>query len=388
MKYPLFVQIHGVKPEILSSAPGRINLIGEHTDYNGGYVLPAAIHLRNYFLASKRNDGQVHIRAADFDQDDQFSIGRIVPSKTKRWANYVRGIFWVLGQAGCRPLGINGLIWGEVPLESGLSSSAALEVSIIKGLSALFEIEIPPIELAKLAQKAENEFVGVKCGLMDQFIAVFGRKDSALFLDCETLDFSHFPLNLEENGLSLTVYDTRVRRKLAASEYNARRQQASAALAILKTRGIRSYKEATFEVLQEAAADMDGTLYRRAKHVISENERVRKAVVALQVDDFEELGELFFQSHVSLRDDYEVSCPELDLLYDVGREFSGCWGARLVGAGFGGSGIALLEKSRSEDFRRAMLAAAREKNFPEPQFHEVSVGAGAEAVRPDKRITR
>jgi galactokinase len=381
MKQPLFVQIYGVKPEILSSAPGRINIIGEHTDYNGGYVLPAAIHLRNYFLASPRNDGQVNIRAADFDEEDRFTIDGIIPSKTKRWANYVRGIFWVLAQAGYRLRGINGLIWGEVPLESGLSSSAALEVSIIMGLSVLFQIEIPPVELAKLAQKAENDFVGVKCGLMDQFIAVFGREDSALFLDCETLHFSHFPLNLEKKGLSLVVYDTRVRRKLATSEYNTRRQQASDALAILKTKGVRSYKKATLAVLEDAAARMDGILYRRAKHVISENERVQKAVVALQADDFQTLGDLLFQSHLSLRDDYEVSCPELDLLYSVGRKFSGCWGARLVGAGFGGSGIALLEKSKSKDFRMAMLAAASKKNFPEPQFHEVFVGGGAAATR-------
>jgi galactokinase len=207
-----------------------------------------------------------------------------------------------------------------------------------------------------------------------------------LFLDCETLHFSHFPLNLEKKGLSLLVYDTGVRRKLATSEYNKRRQQSSDALAILKTKGVRSYKEATLAVLEDAAAHMDGILYRRAKHVISENERVRKAVVALQADDFQRLGDLLFQSHLSLRDDYEVSCPELDLLYSVGRKFSGCWGARLVGAGFGGSGIALLEKSKNQDFRMAMLAAASEKNFPEPQFYEVSVGGGASAIRSSEGI--
>ncbi len=385
MKPPDFSQIYGVSPEISSSAPGRINIIGEHTDYNGGYVLPAAIDLRNHFQASQRNDGLVHVRAADFDEEDQFTVDAVVPSETKRWANYVRGIFWALSQAGFRLRGINGLIWGEVPLESGLSSSAALEVSIIIGLRALFEVDIPPVELAKLAQKAENDFVGVKCGLMDQFIAVFGQEDRALFLDCETLHFSHFPLNLKKKGLSFLVYDTRVRRKLATSEYNTRRQQASDALAVLKTKGVRSYKEATLAVLEDAAADMNEKLYKRARHVISENERVRKAVVALQNDDFLTLGALLFQSHASLRDDYEVSCAELDLLYDIGREFSGCWGARLVGAGFGGSGIALLEKSRSRDFCKAMLAAARERNFPEPRFHEVSVGGGAAAFRPSVR---
>jgi galactokinase len=197
-------------------------------------------------------------------------------------------------------------------------------VSIIKGLAALFELEIPPVEQAKLAQKDENDFVGVKCGLMDQFIAVFGWKNSALFLDCETLDFSLIPLNLEKNGLSLLVYDTSVRRRLATSEYNARRQQAADALAILKKRGVNSYKEVTPAVLEESAPDMDNVLYRRAKHVVSENERVRKAVAALQENDYRKLGDLLNQSHLSLRDDYEVSCPELDLLFNTGREFQGC----------------------------------------------------------------
>lgn len=383
-KKKLFFQIYQSSPEILSSAPGRINLIGEHTDYNNGYVLPAAIHLRNYFLASQRKDNLVRVWAENFRQEETFSLDQLNPSEQNRWINYIKGIFWVLRQEGYKLGGVNAVVWGEVPLESGLSSSAALEVSVIKGLTSLFGIDLPPERMAKLAQKAENDFVGVKCGLMDQFIAVFGRKNSALFLDCETLDFELFPLNLHKKGLGILVYDTKVRRKLAASEYNRRREEASEALRILrKKKGVRSYKEATTSLLEEVKGAMSDVLYKRAKHVISENERVKQAVESLKADQFSELGRLLFASHESLREDYEVSCPELDLLYLVGKEFSGCLGARLVGAGFGGSGIALLKKSRVEDLKKKMLAEVEKREFLRPEFYVISVGEGASALRVD-----
>ena len=381
-KEKLFFQIHRSQPQILSSAPGRINIIGEHTDYNNGYVLPAAIHLRNYFLASRRQDNLVHVWAENFKQEEIFDLDKITPSEQNRWANYIKGIFWVLQQEGHKLGGVNALVGGDVPLESGLSSSAALEVSVIKGLTALFEIDLPLERMAKLAQKAENDFVGVKCGLMDQFIAVFGRKNSALFLDCETLDFEIFPLNLQKDDLGILVYDTKVRRKLAASEYNRRRQEASEALDILRKKtGVRSYKEATGSLLEDAKGAMADVLYRRAKHVISEDERVKQAVESLKADQFSALGALLFQSHESLRDNYEVSCPELDLLYQVGKEFPGCLGARLVGAGFGGSGMALLKQPRVEEFKEKMLAEAQNKGFLKPEFYLISVGGGASVRR-------
>jgi len=383
-KENIFLRVFNRAPEVWSSAPGRINLIGEHTDYNSGYVLPAAIHLRTHFLAAPRADGVVRIWAENFEEEEIFDLDSITPSKGKRWANYVKGIFWVLKQAGFKLGGVDGMIWGEVPLESGLSSSAALEVSVVKGLNALWATEIPPLEMAKLAQQAENEFVGVKCGLMDQFISVFARKDSAVFLDCQTLDYAYYPLNLEKAGLGILVYDTRVRRELAASEYNMRRQEAAQALEILQTKGIRTYKGATEAVLESFRRDLEPKAYKRARHVISENERVKKAVGALERDDFAALGNLLFLSHESLRDNYEVSCPELDLLYEVGKGFPGCLGARLVGAGFGGSGIALIEKAAGEEFRKSLLLEAEKRGFPRPDFHEVSIGPGADAARVDR----
>jgi galactokinase len=189
----LFSRLFHQRPQIFASAPGRINIIGEHTDYNNGYVLPAAIHLRTCFLGALRRDTRVQIWADDFQQKDTFDLDAISPSEEYRWANYIKGIFWVLKQDGHRLGGVDAMVWGEVPLESGLSSSAALEVSVIKGLSSLFGIDLAGLAMAKLAQKAENDFVGVQCGLMDQFIAVFGKKDTAVFLDCETMDFALLP---------------------------------------------------------------------------------------------------------------------------------------------------------------------------------------------------
>jgi len=376
----IFFEIHHSEPRLLASAPGRINLIGEHTDYNNGYVLPAAIHLKNYFLASPRQDTLVHIWAENFQQEDSFSLEHIVPSDRHRWANYIRGIFWALQKEGYKLGGTNAIVWGEVPLESGLSSSAALEVSVIKGLAELSGIDLPAERMARLAQVAENDFVGVKCGLMDQFIAVFGQKNKALFLDCETLTHELFPLNLEKNGLRILVYDTKVRRELAASEYNIRRQEASEALKILREKkGVRTYKEATTGLLKNVRETMPDVLYRRAKHVISENERVQRALELLKTDKLAALGKLLFQSHESLRDDYEVSCPELDLLYETAKRFPACLGARLVGAGFGGSGIALLKQAHIERFKTKLRGEAEEKGFPHPEFHIISIGEGATA---------
>lgn len=383
-KIDLFTKHFGTRPLILASAPGRINIIGEHTDYNSGYVLPAAIHLRTHFLAAPRRDNRVQVWSIDLEQEETFTLDAISPSGERRWANYIKGIFWVLNQEGHSLGGVDALIWGKVPLESGLSSSAALEVSIIKGLSLLFGIEIPGLKLAQLAQKAENDFVGVRCGLMDQFVSIFGKKDHALFLDCETLNFSLFPLRLEEAGLGILVYDTKVRRKLASSEYNRRRQEAGQALAVLRSKGVRSYKEATTEQLDRARSEMGEMPFLRARHVITENERVQSAVEAIRRDDFTALGELLFRSHASLRDDYEVSCPELDLLHDVGRAFGGCLGARLVGAGFGGSGIALLEKRAQAKFQKRLLDEAESRGFPQPEFHEVSIGEGADVFAVDE----
>jgi len=376
---PVFERIFRAHPEVSSFAPGRINIIGEHTDYNLGYVLPAALNLRNYFFLSRRPDDKVSIWAENFKEKEEFSLSGIFFAENRQWVNYIKGVLWVLEEKGFELQGINGLIWGNVPLEAGLSSSAALEVSVVHGLGTLFELDIEPLEMVKIARKAENEFVGVQCGIMDQFISVFGQQSKALFLDCETLEYKFFPLRMMEAGLRIVVYETGVRRELASSEYNRRRHESSQALEVLKKSGVKKYKEATLVKLEGMKNEMSDVVFRRARHVISENQRVMDAVLALEKDDFIRLGELIFQSHESLRDDYEVSCPELDLLYEVAKEFPGCLGARLTGAGFGGSGIALVKKEGIAAFKEKLLEDAEKKGFPRPTFYEVEVGEGTQA---------
>ncbi len=376
---PVFKRIHSSPPEVFSSAPGRINLIGEHTDYNLGYVLPAALNLRNYFLLSRRSDDKVHLWAENFKEKDEFSLQNISFSEDAKWVNYIRGVLWALKEEGFELQGVNGLVWGDVPLEAGLSSSAALEVSVVHGLNLLFKLDIPLLEMVKIARRAENDFVGVQCGIMDQFISVFGQENKALFLDCETLEYELFPLHMKEAGLGIMVYETGVRRELASSEYNKRKHESSQALEILKRDSVKTYKDVTLDGLERKKNKMDDVVFRRARHVISENGRVKDAVRALEKDDFRLLGELIFRSHESLRDDYAVSCPELDLLYESAQEFSGCYGARLTGAGFGGSGIALVNKEKITEFKKKLLEEAERKGFPRPSFYVIEVGEGAEA---------
>lgn len=368
-------------PEVYSSAPGRINIIGEHTDYNLGYVLPSAIHLRTSFLAARRKDRKVRVWANNFNQEQSFSIDKLTSCGKKGWIDYVKGIYWVLKRKGAALDGIDALVHGNIPLGSGLSSSAALEVSVINALDELCNLKIAPLEMAKLAQKAENDFVGVRCGLMDQFVSVFGQKNRAVFLDCEKLEFAHIPLRLDKERLGILVYDTGIRRELASSEYNKRRLESAEAFEILKKSGVKNYKNLTLPSLREKRNDLKGILFKRARHVVTENERVKQAVTSLQKDDFEKLGDLLFQSHQSLREDYEVSCPELDLLYQCGKSFPSCLGARLTGAGFGGSGIALVRKGNIQAFKQMLLDSAKQHGYPLPAFHEVEVGEGKKIHR-------
>jgi galactokinase len=371
-----FKEKFGALPEVYSSAPGRINLIGEHTDYNLGYVLPAAIHWHVSFLASKREDGRVRVWADNFNQEKSFSLQQDIEEKQGGWIDYVKGILWILHQRGISVGGINAYVWGNIPLESGLSSSAALEVSIVNALNSLFDLRLTYLEMAKLAQAAENDYVGVKCGLMDQFISVFGKKDKAVFLDCETLVFEYIPLRLKKEGLGILVYDTRVPRDLASSAYNKRRDEASEALKKLRKFGIRTYKDISLPIIDEKKEVLGELFYKRARHIVAENERVKKAVKALWNDDFHELGGILFQSHKSLRDDYQVSCPELDFLYEYAKKFPSCLGARLTGAGFGGSGIALIPKNDIPTFKKQVSYEARKRGFVTPACYEVEIGEG------------
>ncbi|MCX7973410.1 MAG: galactokinase [Candidatus Aminicenantes bacterium] len=376
-----FEEIFNRRPEVYSSAPGRINIIGEHTDYNNGYVLPAAIERRTHVLLASREDKMVVVFSENLNQWGKFDLNNLQPKSKRNWLSYVEAIFWVLKDQGQELTGADILIKGDVPLEAGLSSSASLEISLLKGLLVLIKKEYPPKKIALLGQKAENEYVGVRCGLMDQFIAVLAEPASALFLDCETLDYHFVPLRLQKENLVFLVYDTRVPRQLAGSKYNDRRLEAQLAREILEKRGYPSLKTLTLNQLEACKEEIDPVLFRRVKHIITENQRVLQAREALEKDNFSFLGELLYASHLSLKEDYEVSCPELDLFVEVARSIPDCLGARLVGAGFGGSAIALIKEGAVNQLINKALKETSKNNFPKPEVLVVSVGTKAFAYR-------
>lgn len=373
-----FKKVFKKKPLVHSSAPGRINIIGEHTDYNKGFVFPMAVQFRTHCLLRPRDDKEVRVMSYNFKDSATFHIDDLKPVNGKKWVKYVQGIFWALVENRHNLRGADILIWGDVPLEAGLSSSASLEISLLTGLLTLWPGNYEPKELARIGQKAENDFVGVNCGLMDQFIAVFGRKDTAVFLDCETLDFEYVPLDLEKENLAFLVYDTRVQRRLAFSEYNQRRLEAQQALNTLGKLGFTSFKELFPERLETLRGNLEPTEFKRARHVVTENNRVLAAKNALKNSEFKTLGQLLFASHFSLRDDYEVSCPELDLFVEIAAQTPGCYGARMVGAGFGGSAIALIKKEAKQTLMAEAEEEAARRNFPRGEMFMVTSGSGAE----------
>lgn len=372
-----FFNIFGSSPQTGAYAPGRINLIGEHTDYNLGYVLPAAINRGITFLVSPRMDDRIVLWSADFKEKRSIGLADIGKKPSNSWSDYVEGMLWILLQKGYTFSGFEAYITGDIPLEAGLSSSAALEMSVVVALDHLYDWGIPRMEKAKMGQQAENEFVGVKCGLMDQFISVFGQKSKAIFLDCMSLEFKEVPIDLEGHGLCLLVYNSRVKRELAASAYNLRREEAQSALAVLASHDITNFRDATLHQLDNLRKEMGEVPYKRACHVSEENQRVLQMIEALHRHDFQQVGQILFQSHKSLRDLYEVSCSELDLLYECGQDFSGCLGARMIGGGFGGSGIAILQSEEADTFIQKLKKLSLQRGFVEPEFYKIQIGEGA-----------
>jgi galactokinase len=355
----------GAEPGILASAPGRINLIGEHTDYNGGFVLPCAIDRR---VAMAASPGPGELYSADFEEERP-----LAGEREGSWADYPRGVLWAMRAAGYEVPDFRAAFAGDVPLGSGLSSSAAIEAATALALDALFELGIGRKDLARLCQRAENEFVGVNSGIMDQYASLLCEEGAALLVDCRTLEARPVPLDLETAGLALLVCDTRVERGLADTGYNDRRAACERAAAAL---GVTELRDAAEEDLQK----LSGEECRRARHVISENDRVLAAAAALRAGDFAEFGRLMYASHRSLRDDYEVATPELDAFVECARE-SGAPGARLTGAGFGGCAIALVESGRAGELERAVRNSFRDSGFREPDFYQFLPAAGAGLAR-------
>jgi galactokinase len=349
----LFARCFGHPPRWLVAAPGRVNLIGEHTDYNDGFVLPAAIDRIIEFAARRRKDRLMRVHSMDFQDQVEFSLDAMQKDPAHPWSNYLRGVFKVLEAEGYQLQGAEVLFGGNVPREAGLSSSAAVEVGAVALAMQLFDVGLAPIEAVKLARKAENEFVGVPCGIMDQFICALGKRDHALFLDCRDLSYRHVPLH---GDVKIVVCNSGVRRALAASEYEIRLKQCRQAVAQLRAAGmaVNSLRDVDLGDFEVASRSLTGVLLQRARHIVSENHRVLEAVKVLEKGDLERFGELMNASHESLRDDYEVSSKELDVLVDLARNEAGVLGARMTGAGFGGCTVNLVRADAAPSFAEAV----------------------------------
>jgi galactokinase len=369
-----FQKHFGGRP-LLVVSPGRVNLIGEHTDYNEGFVLPGATDKAIVFAAAPRTDAVCHFVSRDLDQEFRCALDSLHRSPL-RWPDYLQGVIDQFLRAGHRIRGFNCVFGGDIPIGAGMSSSAAIEGGLAFALNAMFNLGLDGVTLVKLAQKAENEFVGVRCGIMDQFINIHGREKKVLKLDCRSLCYEHFPF--ERDDLRIVVSDTLVRRELAGSEYNVRRRQCEEGVNLLRKygSGISSLRDVTQGLLREHQAEFDPVVYRRCDYVVRENIRVEEACVDLLRGDFKSFGERMYESHAGLRDDYEVSSAELNTLVDAAAPVPGVLGSRMMGAGFGGCTISLVESAAVPEFEARVGGAYEAAVGKLPKIHVIKIEAG------------
>lgn len=337
-------------PVAIIHAPGRVNLIGEHTDYNQGFVFPVAINVGTWIAMSPRDDNQVQVLACDYDNAvDRFSIDNIEHSQTHPWSNYVRGVVTLLAERFPSLQGANLAVTGNVPQGAGLSSSASFEVAIVRAFTTLYDLPIDGIEAALLGQRAENTFVGCNCGIMDQLISAMGKKDHAMLLDCQSLEIQHATL---PEDMEIVIMNSNVKRGLVDSEYNLRRQQCEEAAAAM---GVDSLRAASLALLAASQDKMSEVVYRRARHIITENQRTLDFYKALEVNDITSLSKLMAASHASMRDDFEITHPAVDTLVEIVDDvICDHGGVRMTGGGFGGCVVALVPKSLVLDVTQAL----------------------------------
>lgn len=370
-----FSKAYGSTPAVVAQAPGRVNLIGEHTDYNDGYVLPCALDFATLVAAGKRDDDQIHVVAADFaDACDQFGAALPIAHHPQGgWPDYVRGVLSVLRAAGMPACGVNLAIAGNVPLGAGLSSSASLEVALCVALRQLFGLEqFDNQTLARLAQRAENQFVGCQCGIMDQLISACGQAGHALLIDCRSLATTPVPMPA---GVAIMIVESKVRRGLVDGEYNLRRQQCEAAALAM---GVNKLRDASLSLLEQYSATLDATIARRARHIITDSARAEQAVVALASGDLQRMGELMAASHISMRDDFAITVPAIDQLVELLQQAIGPQGgARMTGGGFGGCAVALLPAQQVDAVRAHVLAHYRSPEGEQAVVHVCYPAAGA-----------
>jgi len=372
---------YGSSPRVFR-APGRVNLIGEHTDYNDGFVLPMAIDRETAVAIAPRNDRKLRVWSLKLDDSRELNLDAIGPGRQGLWTDYVEGIASALSRKGLVLRGADIALDSNVGIGSGLSSSAALEISLGAALAGLAEGRIDKRSLALAGQTAEHVHVGILCGIMDQFVSVHALKDHALLLDCRTLDFRQVPLHLENHRV--VICDSRVRHTLASSEYNQRRRDCETGVRMLRTvlRDIRALRDVSLDELEEHRSLLPEIVFRRCRHVVSENDRTLKAAEALSSGLLADMRGLMYASHKSLRDDYEVSCRELDILVESAEDQPGVLGSRMTGGGFGGCTVNLVEQEALESFREHVSNEYHSKTGITPEVFAVQAGAGVEEVDP------
>jgi galactokinase len=360
-------------------APGRVNLIGEHTDYNDGFVMPAAIGFSTFVTVSPRDDRKVLLFSENFSEEVEFDLEDPNLKATGHWSDYPIGVALTLERAGHRLDGVKLSIRGEVPIGSGLSSSAAIEVATCYALVSNSGLSIDPLEIAKLCQRAENEFVGMRCGIMDQFVSCCGEAGKALMLDCRSLDHKLLPLPPQTR---LVICNTMVKHALAASAYNKRRAECEAGVRHFAQSlpNVRALRDVTKADLKLYGSDLSEVVYRRCRHVITENARVIDAAKTFEEEDLEAFGRLINESHRSLRDDFQVSCRELNVMVEIARECEGVYGARMTGGGFGGCTVNLVNLENVDEFKRKVTQGYTDATGLAPEIYVCSATDGAGEV--------
>jgi len=374
-----FTEVFKKDSESVFFSPGRVNLIGEHTDYNGGNVFPCALTIGTYAIVAKRDDKKVLLHSLNFKDLGviEFSLDNMVYEKEHDWANYPKGVIKTLENHGFKAEnGFEILFYGNIPNGSGLSSSASLEVLMGTILNESFNFKIDMVDIVKMCQEAENKFIGVNCGIMDQFAVGMGKENCAILLDCNTLNYSYSKLNLD--GYKIVIGNTNKKRGLADSKYNERRGECEDALAKIQTvKNITALGELTEEEFEQVKGCIgDPIKTKRAKHAVYENQRTLKAVKALEDNNLELFGKLMNESHISLRDDYEVTGIELDTLVELAWEAEGVVGSRMTGAGFGGCTVSIVKDEFIDKFKETLTAKYKEKIGYEPDFYVVSISDG------------
>ena len=364
-------------------APGRVNLIGEHTDYNGGHVFPCALTIGTYGIIRPRADRKLRFYSVNFSGLGiiETSLDELVPEETADWTNYPKGVMWTFEKRGYHlPTGADILIYGDIPAGSGLSSSASLEVLTGLMLRDTFGFDISMVDLALIGQYSENNFNGMNCGIMDQFASAMGKKDCAIFLDTATLEYEYAPIKLPDAKIVIT--NSKVKHSLVSSAYNDRRRECETALkelqAVVDIKTLGDLTEEQFEAHKDAI--QDPVCRKRAKHAVYENQRTIRAVDALKANDIETFGRLMNETHISLRDDFEVSCAETDLLAELAWQVPGVLGSRITGGGFGGCTVSIVKNESVDLFIQSLDRPYEEKTGHKAEFYVVDVGDGAHAL--------